>query len=72
MKFLTSILFWLAAFFLQNEPAPSPNKNLNFLFAAYVAVWLLIIAYLFSLSRRQKKLAHEIEAVKQMQRDAKK
>jgi len=72
MKILATILFWLAAFFPQTEPVPSPNKNLNFLFAAYVAVWLLIVAYLFSLSRRQKKLAQEIETVKQMQQEAKK
>jgi CcmD family protein len=40
---------------------------LNFLFAAYAVVWLLIVGYLFSLSRRQKKLAQEIETLKQMQ-----
>jgi len=72
MKFLAAILFWLTPFFLQTGAVSSPTKNLNFLFAAYAAVWLLIIAYLFSLSRRQKKLAQEIEAVKQMQREAKK
>jgi len=69
MKFLTLLLFWLTTFFMQAEPAAA-MKNLNFLFAAYAVVWLLIIGYLFSLSRRQKKLAQEIETVLQMQREA--
>jgi CcmD family protein len=71
MKFFTLILFLVMTFFLQTAPASSPTKNLNFLFAAYAVVWALIIAYVFSLSRRQKKLAEEIEAVKQMQSEAK-
>jgi len=64
MKFLFILFFRLTTFFLQTEPAPSSMKNLNFLFAAYAIVWLLIIGYLFSLSRRQKKLAQEIEMLK--------
>jgi CcmD family protein len=72
MKFLAAILLWLTPIFLQTGAVSSSSKNLHFLFAAYAAVWLLIIAYLFSLSRRQKKLAQEIEAVKQMQREAQK
>lgn len=66
MKFLTLFLFWFTTFFMQAEPAAT-MKNLNFLFAAYAIVWLLIIGYLFSLARRQKKLAQEIETVKQIQ-----
>jgi CcmD family protein len=31
-----------------------------------LVVWLLIVGYLFSLSRRQKRLAQEIETLKQM------
>lgn len=72
MKFLAAILLWLTSFFLQTGAVSSPTKNLSFLFAAYAAVWLLIVAYLFSLSRRQKKLAQEIEALKQVQREAQK
>jgi len=72
MEFLAGIFIWLIAAILQTAPVTSPTQNLNFLFAAYAAVWLLIIAYLFSLSRRQKKLGQEIEAVKQMQNEAKK
>ncbi len=70
MKFLATLFFRFLVFVFQAEPAPAAMKNLNFLFAAYAIVWLLIIGYLFSLARRQKKLAQEIETVKQMQYEA--
>ncbi|MCI0698734.1 CcmD family protein [candidate division KSB1 bacterium] len=66
MRLLVFISVWLDWGILQTTPASSPNKNLGFLFAAYLIVWLLIVGYLFSLSRRQKKLAQEIEMLKQM------
>jgi len=34
--------------------------NLEFLFAAYTVVWVLLFAYMFSISRRQKSLENEI------------
>ena len=55
MQFLVVFFFWFAPLLLQTEPASMSMKNLNFLFAAYTIVWLLIIGYLFSLARRQKK-----------------
>jgi CcmD family protein len=64
MKFLIFISLWLVSATLQSAPASSSNKNLSFLFAAYAVVWLLIVGYLFSLSRRQKKLAQELEMLK--------
>lgn len=67
MKFLAFIFTWLNWGFLQTTPASASNKNLGFLFAGYFIVWLLIVGYLFSLSRRQKKLAQEVESLKQMQ-----
>ncbi len=70
MQFLVMLFFGLLHFLMQTEPAPASMKNLNFLFAAYTIVWLLIIGYLFSLARRQKKLAQELETVKHMQREA--
>lgn len=69
MRLLVFISAWLDWGILQTPPAPSPNKNLWFLFAAYFIVWLLIVGYLFSLSRRQKKLVQEIETLKQMQQE---
>jgi len=61
---LLSFLGWIA--FPLQTAGESSNKNLNFLFAAYVVVWLLIVAYLFSIGRRQKRLDQEIEVLKQM------
>jgi len=37
-----------------------------YLFAAFCAVWIILFLYLLSLSRRQRALAHEIEALKQI------
>ena len=65
MQFLVMLFGGRLHFLLQTETASTSMKNLNFLFAAYAIVWLLIIGYLFSLSRRQKKLAQEIETVRQ-------
>ena len=39
---------------------------MNYLFAAYVAIWLILAVYLFSIHSREKKLRTEIESVKQM------
>lgn len=36
-------------------------ENLNFLFAAYTVVWVLLFAYMFSIARRQKSLEKEIQ-----------
>lgn len=67
MRLLVFFSVWLNWSIFQAAPSSSPNKNLGFLFAAYFIVWLLIVGYLFSLSRRQKKLAQEVESLKQMQ-----
>jgi CcmD family protein len=65
MNLLALISAWLNWGMLQTAGASSPSKNLGFLFAAYMVVWLLIVGYLFSLSRRQKRMAQEIEMLKQ-------
>jgi CcmD family protein len=66
MRLFVFIAAWLNWGIQQTAPASSSNKNLWFLFAAYFIVWLLIVGYLFSLSRRQKKLVRELETLKQM------
>lgn len=38
--------------------------NLGFLIAAYAAVWVLLFAYLLSLSRRNSALEKEIEELR--------
>jgi CcmD family protein len=37
-----------------------------YLFAAFCAVWIVLFLYLLSLSRRQRALAREVEALRQM------
>ena len=39
------------------------NFRLKFLFAAYTFVWVAISIYLFSISRRQKKLISDLETL---------
>ncbi|HYD47622.1 MAG TPA: CcmD family protein [Terriglobales bacterium] len=41
-------------------------ENLNFLFAAYTAVWVLIFLYVLTLSRRNRSLEREIEELREL------
>ncbi len=38
---------------------------LGYLFAAYVAIWLILAVYLFSIQSRQTKLRADIDRLKQ-------
>jgi CcmD family protein len=40
-------------------------KNLNFLAAAYIAIWLILCGYVFSIARRMASLKDEIRRLKQ-------
>lgn len=40
--------------------------NLNFLFAAFAAVWLMIFLYVRVLSRRNRVLEREIEELREI------
>jgi CcmD family protein len=40
--------------------------NLNFLFAAYTAIWVLLFLYILSLSRRNRSLDKEIEELREL------
>ncbi len=42
--------------------------NLNFLFAAYTAIWVLLFFYILSLSRRNRSLGREIEELRELLR----
>jgi CcmD family protein len=42
--------------------------NLNFLFAAYTAIWVLLFLYILSLSRRNRSLDKEIEELRELLR----
>ncbi|MCK6555239.1 CcmD family protein [Candidatus Binatia bacterium] len=39
-------------------------ENLDFLFAAYTAVWVMLFAYLHVLARRNRALEREIEELR--------
>ena len=41
-------------------------EHVSYLFAAFLAVWIIIFVYLFSLSRRHRDLANEVEALRRM------
>ncbi|MFI5397038.1 MAG: CcmD family protein [Candidatus Binatia bacterium] len=42
--------------------------NLNFLFAAYTVVWVLLFFYVFLLSRRNRTVQKEIDELRQLLR----
>jgi CcmD family protein len=35
-------------------------QNINYFFAAYVIVWIVLFFYLFSITRREKKIQREL------------
>ncbi len=39
---------------------------MTYLFAAYTIIWVVLFAYIFSISRRQHKFHEEIDRLKQM------
>lgn len=39
-------------------------KNLNFLVAAYIAIWVVFCGYLFSVARRMASLQEDIRRLK--------
>lgn len=38
--------------------------NMNYLFAAFMAIWILLALYLFSIHSHEKKLRADIERLK--------
>jgi CcmD family protein len=40
-------------------------NTLNYLFAAYVAIWLILAAYLYSIHSREKKLRQDVQRLKE-------
>jgi CcmD family protein len=41
-------------------------NTLNYLFAAYTAIWIILAVYLFSIHARERKLRAEVERLKQL------
>ncbi len=40
-------------------------NNMHYLFAAYLAIWIILALYLYSIQSREKKLQEEIQRLKQ-------
>jgi CcmD family protein len=40
--------------------------NMNYLFAAYMAIWIILAVYLFSIHAREKKLREDIRRLQQL------
>ncbi len=38
---------------------------MNYLFAAFLAIWIIMACYLFSILSREKKLREEVQRLKQ-------
>lgn len=39
-------------------------RNLSFLFYGYTVIWVLVVAYIYSLTRREKDLRDQIDELK--------
>ena len=50
---------------LQEEQDGDADENLPYLFAAYIITWAGFFAYVFVVSRRQREMQRELEALKQ-------
>ena len=53
----------------QTETARAPEANLPFLFAVYIITWAAFFGYAFYVSRRQREMQGEIEALKRALQD---
>ena len=42
------------------------TNPLNYLFAAYAAIWIILAIYIFSIQFREKKLRDELNSLKQL------
>lgn len=45
-------------------------RNLSFLFYGYTVIWIIVLGYVFYLSRREKDLRDEIEQLKKSMNNA--
>jgi len=46
-------------------------NNMNYLFAAYTAIWIILAIYLLSIHSREKKLREQVQQLEQQIREAK-
>jgi CcmD family protein len=41
-------------------------NTMNYLFAAYAAIWIILAIYMYSIHSREKKLREDVERLKQL------
>lgn len=41
-------------------------NSMNYLFAAYAAIWIILAIYMYSIHSREKKLREDVERLKQL------
>ncbi len=41
-------------------------NTMNYLFAAYTVIWIILAIYLYSIHAREKRLRQEVERLKQL------
>jgi CcmD family protein len=41
-------------------------NTMNYLFAAYTAIWIILAVYMFSIQSRERKLREDVERLKAM------
>ncbi len=41
-------------------------NTMNYLFAAYAAIWIILAIYLYSIYSREKKLSEDVDRLRQM------
>jgi CcmD family protein len=46
--------------------AMQTTNPLNYLFAAYAAIWIILAIYIFSIQSRERKLRDELSRLKQL------
>ncbi len=44
----------------------SSVNTMNYLFAAYTAIWIILAIYLFSIQSRENKLRQQLENLRQL------
>lgn len=47
-------------------------RNLSFLFYGYTVIWVIILLYIYSLSRREQNLRDQVDELKKSVEDEKK
>ena len=61
--------------FLQATPPPPTSTQVEsgfgYVIAAYAVIWILVFGYIYSLNRRQSKLRHDIEILKEEESERK-